>query len=148
MTADADSCAALVQALRDLKASTRCLAHDLSDIPVADAAILAGLAAGGDQRVTDLAQRLRVDESSVSRRTTALVADGAVVRVADPADRRAHLLRLTPAGRDRCAAAERRVTDALAVRLRDWEPGDLARVAADLRRLATDVARHVGVPTA
>jgi len=146
VTADADTCAALLRALRELKASTRRLAQDLSDVPVADGAILAVLATDGDQRVTDLAHRLRIDESSVSRRTTALVGDGAVVRVADPADGRAHLLQLTAAGRDRWAATQRRVTDALAVRLQDWDGDELDRVAADLRRLAADVARPVRAP--
>ena len=52
-----------------------------------------------EQRSGDIAARLSVDASVVSRQLTALEADGLVVRRPDPAEARVSLTALSPAGR-------------------------------------------------
>lgn len=58
----------------------------------------------GPLRVTDLAARLRIDRSNVSRLCARMEAAGELTRARDPADGRARQVRLTPQG-ERAAAA-------------------------------------------
>lgn len=50
-------------------------------------------------RMGELSQRMMVTGGNVTAITDALAAEGLVIRVADPADRRAQRVRLTPMGR-------------------------------------------------
>lgn len=59
---------------------------------------------GGPLRVSDLAARLRIDRSNVSRLCARMEAAGEITRARDPADGRAWRLQLTPAG-ERAAEA-------------------------------------------
>jgi DNA-binding MarR family transcriptional regulator len=90
------------------------------------AALLSKLLAStdGSLRVTALADRLGVDTPTVTRKIQQLERLGLVARDADPDDRRAHRIRLTPDGRetlDRLTAAKRRW---LAVLLEGWSTED------------------------
>ena len=79
---------------------------------------LAQLLDGGEVRPGELAALRGVDQSVVSRQVGELVARGLVERRADPADGRAGLVGLTPAGRallrDVAATRRRWLSDALA----------------------------------
>jgi DNA-binding MarR family transcriptional regulator len=93
-TADAlgDAVVALVRAYR------HALRHPVaSTVPVLELALLLG---DGELRLGELAARRGVCQSVVSRQVGELEARGYVVRRPDPADRRAGLVRLTPAGRE------------------------------------------------
>lgn len=57
----------------------------------------------GGLRMSALSRYLMVSGGNVTGLTDQLVAEGWVERIADPADKRATLLRLTPAGRNRFA---------------------------------------------
>jgi DNA-binding MarR family transcriptional regulator len=73
-----------------------------------------------ERRLTEIAALRGVDQSVVSRQISELEAKGVVRRRPDPADRRASLVRLTPAGQQLLVrVAELR---------RDWLRGALARV--------------------
>ena len=72
--------------------------------------LLNDLLHGGRSRMGSLAGRLGVAARTVTGLVDALEADGCVAREADPADRRATLLVLTPMG-------QRRLDEARAVRL-------------------------------
>jgi len=61
---------------------------------------LARLLAHGERRLGELAAQRGVRQSVVSRQVCELEARGLVVRRPDPADARAALVRLTPAGRE------------------------------------------------
>ncbi|RFU20264.1 MarR family transcriptional regulator [Geodermatophilus marinus] len=89
-------------------------------------------------RPSDLAGALRIAPRSATEVADALQARGLVERLPDPTDRRAVVLRPTPAGRrvqaevDAARAADSR---ALFERL---DPADRAALARALRRLAED----------
>jgi DNA-binding MarR family transcriptional regulator len=87
------------------------------------------LAYQGDQRVSDLAENLGVNSSTVTRLTTRLVRKGLVDRVVDRADRRATLLTLTKSGRSVVAAVRsRRRTEIARVLRRMTVPTDAATI--------------------
>ena len=86
-----DAVVALVRAYR------HALRHPVaSTLPALELALLL---AEGEQRLGELAARRGVCQSVVSRQVGELEARGLVVRRPDPADRRAGLVSLTPAGR-------------------------------------------------
>lgn len=60
--------------------------------------VLTTLAREGDQTLSALTRSLNLDKAWLSRTTDALVEDGLLVKAPHPADRRALLLQLTPAG--------------------------------------------------
>jgi len=102
------------------------------------AALLSKLLASddGSLRVTALAERLAVDTPTVTRKIQQLERLGLVARDADPDDRRAHRIRLTPDGRetlDRLTAAKRRWLAAL---LEGWSTEDRTAFAALLGAFA------------
>ena len=92
-----DAVVALVRAYR------HALRHPVaSALPALELALLLG---EGELRLGELAARRGVCQSVVSRQVGELEARGLVVRRADPADQRAGLVRLTPAGHELHAEA-------------------------------------------
>ncbi|MFE9690254.1 MarR family winged helix-turn-helix transcriptional regulator [Micromonospora sp. NPDC005806] len=87
----------------------------------------------------ELADRTRLDPSTVSRAVAALVADGLVARHADPSDRRASHLTLTEAGRAALTDTQDWYGLVLARALVDWTPGEVAALAAALGRFIRDL---------
>jgi len=99
----------------------------------ATAPVLVRLAADGPMRACDLAERLHLDQSTVSRHVTTLETEGLIRRQPHDLDRRAHLIGLTPEGSQAASAAvAARVREFESV-VADWPPGDVA----DLTRLLT-----------
>ena len=91
-------------------------------------------------RMTELSRRLMVTSGNVTRITDQLVAEGLVRREPDPEDRRAFVVKLTPAGRrlfDRMAAAHEAWIAELFAGL---GAGDLRRLYALLAKLKGHVA--------
>ena len=66
------------------------------------------LARGPAPRQLALAEAMGYDKTRLIALLDALEADGLITRAPDPEDRRARIVRLTPAGRQRHAAAGRR----------------------------------------
>ena len=97
-------------------------------------------------RMGELSRRLMVTGGNVTGITTALVAEGLVERRVIPGDRRAQLVRLTPAGK--------RTFDAMAVEHERWvkdmvgglTPADRERLRALLGKLKTTIAARDSKP--
>lgn len=98
------------------------------------------LAAHGEQRVSDLAERLRVDLSVISRQVTALIDAGLVARATDPADRRVHRLAITDTGLETLHVHREQMVELISRGLADWSDEDVVGFAASLRRFADSIA--------
>lgn len=94
----------------------------------------------------ELALRAGLDPSTVSRGVAALVAQGLVRRHADPADGRASVLVLTPAGRQALDHAHSRYGELLQRVLADWTPDEVSALSAALHRFTADVENALGQP--
>lgn len=115
-----------------------------ADVPVDRAAvpILRLLADSGPLRPGELAVRLAVEAPHITRQVHRLEELDYLERVADPGDRRAHRVQLTPAGRDAAdrirTVSQRRVQHALA----QWSPQDRQQLAMLFRRMVDDFLAH------
>ncbi|MER5913125.1 MarR family transcriptional regulator [Streptomyces sp. NPDC001982] len=128
--------------------STRARQHDrlmaLAGVPLdrAAVALLRQIADSEPQRPGELAQRLGVEASHVTRTVQQLQRSGYVTRVPDPDDRRAQRIQLTDAGR----AAVKSVRDAgargMQVALADWQPEELRQLATLFHRMVDDFLKH------
>ncbi|WP_030332849.1 MarR family winged helix-turn-helix transcriptional regulator [Micromonospora parva] len=98
----------------------------------------------GDCHARDLAERIRLDASTVSRSVAALVAHGLVERRPDPTDKRATILAVTPAGRAALADSHRWYGEVLERALADWTPGEVAALSAALGRFTGDIEIALG----
>ena len=98
----------------------------------------------GEVRVSELAQFLGVDTSTMSRHVKTLERGELVVRAEDPLDRRAARVRLTATGtevlRSLGEARHRYFTEMLA----SWSTADQALFAPLMMRLADDVLERGG----
>ncbi|MGH3471650.1 MAG: MarR family winged helix-turn-helix transcriptional regulator [Nocardioidaceae bacterium] len=91
-------------------------------------------------RVSDLATKVELDTSTVSRQIKQFEDKGIVMRTSDPADGRASLVALTDLGRKQMQGAFQRRFDRLRLVLQPWSERDrrtlkdlLTRLTADLR---------------
>jgi DNA-binding MarR family transcriptional regulator len=85
--------------------------------------------ATGDARLGDLALRLQIAPSVVSRAVVPLEQSGLVERRTDPDDARASRLGLTPAGRRRLDEARQDFADRFAPLLDSWDRADIRTLA-------------------
>lgn len=97
------------------------------------------------QRVSDVAQTIHSDVSTVSRQVAGLTRTGFVARTPDPDDRRAQLLTLTEAGRDAVLAARRHRDEWLAGLVTDWDADELGDFTDHLGRFADALQQHLSV---
>ncbi|WP_406445077.1 MarR family transcriptional regulator [Streptomyces sp. NBC_00631] len=128
--------------------STRARQHErlmaLAGVPLdrAAVALLRQVADSEPLRPGELAQRLGVEASHVTRTVQQLQRSGYVTRVPDPDDRRAQRIELTDAGR----AAVERVRDAgargMQLALDDWKPEELRELATLFHRMVDDFLAH------
>lgn len=104
--------------------------------------LLGLLADGGDVRAADLAERLGLDKSTVSRQVTQMESMGLIQRVTDPQDGRARLIHVTDEGRSRVqqlrAARGRWFGEAL----EHWPTADVDTLAVLLKRLNESLAQE------
>jgi DNA-binding MarR family transcriptional regulator len=121
----------------------RTLDQDLetkTGLSLADFDVLAQLAsAGGELRMTELADRALISRSGMTRRVARLVEDGLVLRAHTAADARGVVVALTDAGVARLTETapvhSRGVFDAFVSRLEDQE---LAVLESALEKVTTD----------
>lgn len=100
--------------------------------------ILTYLSSFGPSRMTDLADAIGIDLSTLSRQVAVLERRQLVIRTADPFDRRARILRPTESGKEiltKIADAHQKV---LAETLSDWSLDDLVHLRILLERLVSD----------
>lgn len=102
--------------------------------------ILSSLKEHSAVRLSDLANDLLLDISTVSRQARALEDRGLVTRTEDPDDRRAVRLELAPAGLTELDQAWSRRNQWLAQSLRDWTPDDRVALVAMLTRFADSLS--------
>lgn len=109
----------------------------------AGATLLHKLHLHGSLRVTALADLLGVDAPTVTRKIQQLERERLVGRDADPDDRRATLIHLTPAGSrilDRIIKARRQWLEGL---LQDWNDGDLESFACLLGQFSDALSHEI-----
>jgi DNA-binding MarR family transcriptional regulator len=95
-------------------------------------------------RVTEIAEQLGVDAPTVTRKVQQLEREGLVIRHADPDDRRATRLSLSPTGRktiERVRKARRAWLENL---LGDWDAEDLNSFGELLGRFTDSLSHEIG----
>ncbi|MGJ5893273.1 MarR family transcriptional regulator [Streptomyces sp. V2] len=124
--------------------STRARQHDrlmaVAGVPLdrAAVALLRQVADSDPLRPGELAQRLGVEASHVTRTVQQLQKSGYVTRVPDPQDGRAQRIQLTEAGEGavgRIRAASQR---GMQLALQDWTPQELEQLAGLFHRMVDD----------
>lgn len=140
----------LLEGVSSLIRAVRCVEHRQlaldGGLRRADASVLKVLSRDGEQRGGELAAKLGVDASVVSRQLTALEADGLVSRRPDPADARVGLVSLAPRGKAQLEALYASYTQHLRAALADLDDDALLAAADTMQRLAraiTEVTRSV-----
>ncbi|MGA5087366.1 MarR family winged helix-turn-helix transcriptional regulator [Streptomyces pseudogriseolus] len=108
----------------------------------AGAALLRKMADAEPMRPGELAARLGVEASHVTRTVQHLERSGHVVRVPDPDDRRAQRIELTDAGRDAVARIRETGVRGMQAALAAWSPQDLHTLATLFHRMVDDFLAH------
>jgi DNA-binding MarR family transcriptional regulator len=128
--------------------STRARQHDrlmaLAGVPLdrAAVALLRQVADSEPLRPGELATRLGVEASHVTRTVQQLQKSGYVTRVADPDDRRAQRIQLTDTGREAIARIRDAGARGMQLALAEWSPEELRRLAALFHRMVDDFLSH------
>ncbi|MFD2684601.1 MarR family winged helix-turn-helix transcriptional regulator [Streptomyces phyllanthi] len=128
--------------------STRTRQHErlmaMAGVPLdrAAVALLRQMADAEPLRPGELANRLGVEASHVTRQVQQLEKSGHVDRIPDPDDRRAQRIRLTPAGQE----AVDRIRDAgargMQLALGNWSPEELRELASLFHRMVDDFLNY------
>ncbi|WP_369269010.1 MarR family winged helix-turn-helix transcriptional regulator [Streptomyces sp. R11] len=128
--------------------STRARQHDrlmaLADVPLdrAAVALLRQVADSESLRPGELANRLGVEASHVTRTVQQLERSGYVTRVPDPQDRRAQRIELTEPGRQAIARVREAGARGMQLALSDWSPEELRQLATLFHRMVDDFLAH------
>jgi DNA-binding MarR family transcriptional regulator len=101
-----------------------------------DASVLKILMKDGEQRGGEIAAKLGVDPSVVSRQLTALEADGLVSRRPDPADARVGLVSMSERGRAQLEGMYASYTQHLRAALADLDDEAMLAAADTMQRVA------------
>ncbi|CAM5744881.1 putative HTH-type transcriptional regulator YdgJ [Streptomyces afghaniensis 772] [Streptomyces afghaniensis] len=128
--------------------STRARQHDrlmaLAGVPLdrAAVALLRQVADSEPLRPGELAARLGVEASHVTRTVQQLQKSGYVTRVPDPDDRRAQRIELTDAGRQAIAKVREAGVRGMQMALSDWPAEELRQLATLFHRMVDDFLAH------
>ncbi|KUM68504.1 MarR family winged helix-turn-helix transcriptional regulator [Streptomyces curacoi] len=128
--------------------STRARQHDrlmaLAGVPLdrAAVALLRQVADSEPLRPGELANRLGVEASHVTRTVQQLQKTGYVTRVPDPRDRRAQRIELTDTGREAIARVRDAGARGMQLALADWTPEELSQLATLFHRMVDDFLAH------
>ncbi|MFD8308676.1 MarR family winged helix-turn-helix transcriptional regulator [Streptomyces sp. NPDC059690] len=124
--------------------STRARRHErlmaLAGVPLdrAAVALLRQVADSEPLRPGELATRLGVEASHVTRTVQQLQKSGYVTRVPDPDDRRAQRIELTEAGREAIARVRDAGARGMQLALSEWTPEELRQLAGLFHRMVDD----------
>ncbi|MDT9695196.1 MarR family transcriptional regulator [Streptomyces sp. P17] len=124
--------------------STRARQHErlmaVAGVPLdrAAVALLRQVADTEPLRPGELATRLGVEASHVTRTVQQLEKSGHVSRVPDPADRRAQRVELTEAGHRAIASVREAGARGMQLALADWKPEELRHLATLFHRMVDD----------
>ncbi|MFJ9245696.1 MarR family winged helix-turn-helix transcriptional regulator [Streptomyces sp. NPDC101776] len=128
--------------------STRARQHDrlmaLAGVPLdrAAVALLRQVADSDPLRPGELAQRLGVEASHVTRTVQQLQKSGYVTRVPDPDDRRAQRIELTEAGRKAVSSVRDAGARGMQMALSGWSSDELQQLATLFHRMVDDFLKH------
>ncbi|MCX5052348.1 MULTISPECIES: MarR family winged helix-turn-helix transcriptional regulator [unclassified Streptomyces] len=128
--------------------STRARQHDrlmaLAGVPLdrAAVALLRQVADSEPLRPGELANRLGVEASHVTRTVQQLQKSGYVTRVPDPDDRRAQRIQLTDAGQQAIVRVRDAGSRGMQLALSDWKPEELRQLATLFHRMVDDFLSH------
>ncbi|MGW5478706.1 MarR family winged helix-turn-helix transcriptional regulator [Streptomyces sp. NPDC004008] len=128
--------------------STRARQHDrlmaLAGVPLdrAAVALLRQIADSEPLRPGELANRLGVEASHVTRQVQQLQKSGYVSRVPDPDDRRAHRVELTTLGREAVDRVRETGVRGMQAALSAWSPEELRQLATLFHRMVDDFLAH------
>lgn len=101
-------------------------------------ALLRQIADSEPLRPSELANRLAVEASHVTRQVQQLQKGGYVTRVPDPDDRRAQRIEITPAGREAVDRVREASCRGMQVALSEWSPEELRQLATLFHRMVDD----------
>lgn len=102
--------------------------------------LLARVESLGPLRMTELAERIGLDISTVSRKMADLEEGGFVIRAPDPLDRRAHLLEVTRKGRLMVVRLREVRSALLEEALQGWSTAEIQELANVLGRFTSALA--------
>jgi DNA-binding MarR family transcriptional regulator len=106
--------------------------------------LLRAIVEAGEIRASDLASRLFVTKTSISRYVNDMLNDGLLSQRRDPTDGRATLLSVSAAGRREFEEREARRSEFLSEICQGWSKGDVAKLTALLKRLNDGLSKHRG----
>ena len=127
------ACATLVDVFPGVLRLKRTLTNHSS---LQGSATLVAVAELGHPRVSELAEHLHLDLSTVSRQVAQLRQRRLLNACPDPADGRSQQLALTPEGKSELRRTRRALVGELAQRLGDWDDADVEHLAHLLDRLS------------
>jgi DNA-binding MarR family transcriptional regulator len=114
-----------------------------AEIDRAGYGVLVRVAELGPVRLSELAQYLGLDVSTVSRQVQQLEQRGLVARSPDPLDRRAALLDLSDQGRETTNRMRDAWCETVADVVKTWKPADIARFGSLIDRFVSDVVKYL-----
>jgi DNA-binding MarR family transcriptional regulator len=116
----------------------------LAGVPLdrAAVALLRQIADSEPLRPSELAARLGVEASHVTRQAQQLQKAGYVTRVPDPDDHRAQRIQLTPAGREAVDRIREASYRGMQMALAHWSPQELHELATLFQRMVGDLLAH------
>jgi DNA-binding MarR family transcriptional regulator len=114
-----------------------------AEVDRAGYAVLVRVSELGPVRLSELAQYLGLDVSTVSRQVQQLEQRGLVDRSPDPLDGRAALLELSVPGREIMQKMRDAWEETVADVVNTWKPGDIARFGSLLDRFVSDVVKYL-----
>ena len=114
-----------------------------AEVDRAGYAVLVRVSELGPVRLSELAQYLGLDVSTVSRQVQQLEQRGLVDRSPDPLDGRAALLELSVPGREIMQKMRDAWEETVADVVNAWKPGDIARFGSLLDRFVSDVIKYL-----
>lgn len=108
--------------------------------------LLTRLQLQGPMSIGELSEAFGLDASTLNRQTAAMVRDGLVERIPDPAGGVARKFLATKAGKERLAGDRRANVRGLRKVLSDWEDNDVEALAELLGRFNADIESRDGRP--
>ena len=108
--------------------------------------LLSRLTVQGPMSIGELSDAFDLDHSTLNRQTAALLREGLVDRIPDPAGGMARMFQVTREGRRRLELARGEMIASLQKLLDDWPAEDVAAFAGYMRRFNADIERISGKP--
>ncbi len=109
--------------------------------------LLRAIVEAGEIRASDLANRLFVTKTSISRYVNDMLKEGLLRQRRDPSDGRATLLSVSAAGQREFEEREKRRSAMLREICQDWTPSDVAKLTTLMQRFNDELYRRLKATT-